>query len=85
MDKLWYKSCSIGRVPEFFYILKGNQSSLEESKETLSISLFLKWKAIVGKVSNHVINDKCILYMPNDDGGKELVITINESLDFVKK
>lgn len=85
MDKLWHKSCSIGRVPEFFYILKGNQSSLEESKETLSISLFLKWKAIVGKVSNHAINDKCILYMPNDDGGKELVITINESLDFVKK
>ncbi|QLQ98875.1 hypothetical protein H0910_07500 [Providencia alcalifaciens] len=85
VDKLFYKSCSIGSVPEFFYVLKGNQSSLEESKETLSISLFLKWKSIVSKVSNHTINDKCILYMPNDDGGKELVVTINESLDFVKK
>ncbi|EPJ3766625.1 hypothetical protein NPI25_004119, partial [Providencia stuartii] len=56
MDKLFYKSCSIGSVPEFFYVLKGNQSSLEESKETLSISLFLKWKSIVSKVSNHSIN-----------------------------
>ncbi|QCY20787.1 hypothetical protein EO986_06920 [Morganella morganii subsp. morganii] len=85
MDKLWYKSYSIGKVPEFFYVFKGNESSLEKSRETLSISLFLKWKEIITRVSNHTINDKCILYMPNDDGGKELVITLSESLNFVNK
>lgn len=81
LDSLWFKACSSGELPEEYVVLRENLSSTLQSHENLCMSLFLKWSKILKIVSNHSHKEKYIIYLPNDDGGKELVIESHGNLN----
>lgn len=83
LDSLWRKAKSLGKLPKDYIVLREKISSLEYVSQALSISLFLKWSYILECVSNHSYKEKFIIYIPNDDGGKELVIESYERLDLI--
>lgn len=43
----------------------------------------MKWSYILECVSNHSYKEKFIIYIPSDDGGKELVVESYERLDLI--
>lgn len=85
LDNLWFKSNSLKVLPEKYIVLKENISSLKVSSKITSISVYLKWTRILDAISNHKSDDKYIMYIPSEDGGKELLIDKNHRLDLVFK
>lgn len=47
------------------------------------IDLFLQWKRVLSAIANHTVESKYILYIPNSDGGKELVLSCHDYLGSV--
>ncbi|MDZ7279695.1 hypothetical protein N4G40_15680 [Pantoea eucrina] len=83
LNNLWLKACSLGKVPDEFIVLRDNISSSSDSYQENCISVFLKWSQILKSVSNHSHKEKFIIYLPSDEGGKELVVISHERLDLV--
>lgn len=40
---------------------------------------FVAWRAVLRKIKSHELESKVIWYLPNDDGGKEIIISVHES------
>lgn len=76
IDDFWQKSKSLGHIPESYFILKERISSVDssKSKKVLSIDSYIQWKWILAFLSNHEVRNDYIFFVPNDDGGRELVI-----------
>ncbi|QZY89833.1 hypothetical protein K7H94_15700 [Pantoea dispersa] len=83
LDSLWRKAKSLGKLPQDYIVLREKISSIEYVSQALAISLFLKWSYILECVSNHSYKEKFIIYIPSDDGGKELVVESYERLDLI--
>lgn len=83
LNNLWLKACSLGKLPDEFIVLRDNISSSADSYQENCISVFLKWAQILKAVSNHSHKEKFIIYLPSDEGGKELVVISHERLDSV--
>ncbi|CUZ86921.1 Uncharacterised protein [Serratia marcescens] len=54
-------------------------------RDAYSIDIHLKWTSVLSGVANHEVTGKYILYIPNNDGGKELVINSYQRLDYITK
>ncbi|ELW8206887.1 hypothetical protein QK118_004199 [Yersinia enterocolitica] len=76
IDDFWQKIKSMGHIPESYFILKERISSVDssKSKQVLSIDSYIQWKWILAFLSNHEVRNDYIFFVPNDDGGRELVI-----------
>jgi len=85
LDSFLRKCISLGRVPQDYLILDDKISSLIFDDKIGSIDIHLKWTSVLSGVANHEVTGKYILYIPNNDGGKELVINSYQRLDYIIK
>ncbi|MBH2809251.1 hypothetical protein I5L21_01490 [Serratia liquefaciens] len=85
LDSFLRKCISLGRVPQDYLILDDKISSLNFDDKIGSIDIHLKWTSVLSGVANHEVTGKYILYIPNNDGGKELVINSYQRLDYIIK
>lgn len=85
IDSFLRKCISLGHVPQNYIILSEKISSLSFDDKIGSIDIHLKWVSVLSSVANHQVGGKYILYIPSDDGGKELVINSYERLDYIIK
>ncbi|HCD8271304.1 TPA: hypothetical protein ND761_005272, partial [Klebsiella pneumoniae] len=74
LDSFLRTCISLGYVPNKYIILTEKISSLLVDDKIGSIDVYLKWISVLSSVANHQIGGKFILYIPSDNGGKELVI-----------
>ncbi|BET62847.1 MULTISPECIES: hypothetical protein [Yersinia pseudotuberculosis complex] len=85
LDSLWRKSCSLSMVPEKFLLLSEQRSSFDDFPEINSIKQFIEWRTVLVRLSNHHFDTKSIWYLPDDEGGKEIVVEMHDNLSRVKK
>lgn len=85
LDDLWRIVTSGNKIPEEFLIINEKIASTKQSDVIEKIKLYLKWRAVILSLSVHDIPKKAIWYLPDENGGKEIVITIPESLSRVKE
>ncbi|MBA7906110.1 MULTISPECIES: hypothetical protein [Enterobacteriaceae] len=85
LDSFLRTCISLGYVPNDFIILTEKISSLLIDDKIGSIDIYLKWTSVLSSVANHQIGGKFVLYIPSDNGGKELVINSYERLDYIIK
>ncbi|EPA0285579.1 hypothetical protein ABFP18_002890 [Enterobacter hormaechei] len=85
LDDFWRIVTSGNKIPEDFLIINEKIASTKESDVIEKIKLYLKWRAVILSLSVHDIPKKAIWYLPDENGGKEIVITIPESLSRVKE
>lgn len=85
LDDFWRKVTSGNKIPEDFLIINEEIASTKQSDVIEKIKLYLKWRAVISSLSVHDIPKKAIWYLPDENGGKEIVITIPESLSRVKE
>ncbi|WP_099073706.1 hypothetical protein [Proteus alimentorum] len=84
IDSFWFKCSNSGEYNPNYIIL--NEKIFFNSTDDGSVKkicLFLQWKKILATVANHSVDSKYILYIPNNDGGKELVVSCHDLLDSV--
>ncbi|MBS3827949.1 hypothetical protein [Proteus mirabilis] len=84
IDSFWFKCSNSGEYNPNYIIL--NEKIFFNSTDDDSVKkicLFLQWKKILATVANHSVDSKYILYIPNNDGGKELVVSCHDLLDSV--
>lgn len=79
MATLWRFSCGNAIVPDEFVVIKEKITSLSECEEINSMQQFVAWRAVLRKIKSHELESKVIWYLPNDDGGKEIIISVHES------
>lgn len=84
MESLWGRICSSESVPNEFLLLRERLSSFDEVPEVNSMKQFIGWKVILSKISNHPMVNKSIWYLPDDNGGKEVVVAIHDTFNRVK-
>lgn len=85
LDDFWRKVTSGNKIPEDFLIINEKIASTKQSDVIGKIKLYLKWRTVISSLSVHDIPKKAIWYLPDENGGKEIVITIPESLSRVKE
>lgn len=85
LDDFWRKVTSGNKIPEDFLIINEKIASTKQSDVIEKIKLYLKWRTVISSLSVHDIPKKAIWYLPDENGGKEIVITIPESLSRVKE
>lgn len=85
LDVFLRKCISLGCVPKDYIILGEKISSLSLDDKIGSIDIHLKWVSVLSDVANHHVSGKYILYIPGNEGGKELVINSYERLDYIIK
>ncbi|HDL7709698.1 TPA: hypothetical protein PXP10_003355 [Yersinia enterocolitica] len=85
LESLWRKSCSLSMVPEKFLLLSEQRSSFDDLPEINSIKQFIEWRTVLVRLSNHHFDTKSIWYLPDDEGGKEIVVEMHDNLSRVKK
>uniref|UniRef100_UPI0011A83430 hypothetical protein n=1 Tax=Yersinia alsatica TaxID=2890317 RepID=UPI0011A83430 len=85
LESLWRKSCSLSMVPEKFLLLSEQRSSFDDLSEINSIKQFIEWRTVLVRLSNHHFDTKSIWYLPDDEGGKEIVVEMHDNLSRVKK
>ncbi|MDT0207817.1 hypothetical protein [Serratia marcescens] len=79
VDDLWRDVRNSSSLPEIYYLLNGNGSESDE-KKVICIESYLEWKNVVAKISNYHVDKDCVIFVPNDSGGKELFINMSCSL-----
>ncbi|HHZ6692385.1 TPA: hypothetical protein ACWLLJ_004681 [Escherichia coli] len=85
LDTFLRKCISLERVPQDYIILNEKISSLSFDDKIGGIDIYLKWISVLSSVANHHVSKKYILYIPGNEGGKELVINSYERLDYIIK
>ena len=79
IDDLWRDVRNNSSLPEIYYLFNGNDSPSDE-KKIVCIESYLEWKNVVAKISNYHVDKDCVIFVPNDSGGKELFINMSCSL-----
>ncbi|PTA76667.1 hypothetical protein [Serratia sp. Nf2] len=79
IDDLWRDVRNNSSLPEIYYLLNGNDFPSDE-KKIVCIESYLEWKNVVAKISNYHVDKDCVIFVPNDSGGKELFINMSCSL-----
>lgn len=85
LEDLWRKVLAEKQLPSEFLVVHEKIASTRHSDLIEKIKLYLKWKSVVTFLSVHDMPRKAIWYLPDENGGKEVVITITESLSRVKE
>ncbi|MDH2898054.1 hypothetical protein [Rahnella variigena] len=85
IESLWRKSCSLARVPDDFFLIREKISSFDVFPEVDCMRQFICWRKVLSNISNHPLDNKSIWYLPDDDGGKEVVVELHDNLVRVKK
>jgi len=85
VDSLWRRGLSLSELPENYLVIKEKISSLAPCDLVKKINLHLQWKQVVCPLSVHKIHGKTVWYLPDENGGQEVVIDINDSLRDVKE
>lgn len=80
---LWRKAVADKKLPQNFLVLNEKISSNNSDDFIEKIKLYLAWKNVLDALSVHKIQGKAIWYLPDENGGKEVVISISESLQHV--
>ncbi|EJD6501048.1 hypothetical protein VCB84_001972 [Providencia rettgeri] len=83
LDTFWVKCSTSGEYnPNYIILLQ--KIFFNSNDDTIKkIDLFLQWKKVLAVIANHTVESKYILYIPNSDGGKELVVCCHDSLESV--
>lgn len=84
-ESLWRKGLSIKKLPENFLVVKEKTSSVSPSEEIKNMQLHLQWKQVVCPLTVHEINGKTVWYLPDENGGQEVVINIKDNLKDVRE
>lgn len=85
IEDLWRKVVAGNNIPDNFLILHERIASTKQSDLIEKIKLYLKWRSVITSLSVHPIPRKAIWYLPDENGGKEIVISIPETLSRVKE
>ncbi|EJQ9336507.1 hypothetical protein NYF37_004853, partial [Salmonella enterica] len=85
IEAFWRKVVAEQSIPNEYIILNEKIASTAKSDIIEKIKLHLKWKSVVTTLSVHDIPGKAIWYLPDENGGKEVVITITDSLHRVRE
>lgn len=83
LDTFWVKCSTSGEYNTNYIILLQKIFFNSSSDSIKKIDLFLQWKKVLAVIANHTVESKYILYIPNSDGGKELVVCCHDSLESV--
>ncbi len=83
LDSFWTKCSKTGVFNSNYIILQQKIFFNSNDDSVKSIELFLNWKKILDIVSNHSFQNKYIFYIPNSDGGKELILPCHDLLESV--
>lgn len=84
-ESLWRKALALKELPENFLVIKESTSSLNSSDLILKMKLHLQWKKVVCPLTVYDIAGKTVWYLPDEDGGKEVVIDINDNIRVVRE
>lgn len=84
IERLWSKGVSLNKLPENFLVVQEKISSIYPSELIQKIRLHLQWKQVVCPLTVHDIQGKTVWYLPDENGGQEVVININDNLREVK-
>lgn len=84
IDAFWRRVLTEKKIPDQFIILNEKISSTIKSDIIEKIKIYLKWKNVITTLSVHDIPGKAIWYLPDENGGKEVVIAITDSLHRVR-
>lgn len=85
IEAFWRKVVAEQSIPNDYIILNEKIASTAKSEIIEKIKLYLKWKSVLTTLSVHNIPGKAIWYLPDENGGKEVVITITDSLHKVRE
>ncbi|WP_413493064.1 hypothetical protein [Morganella psychrotolerans] len=83
LDSFWGKCSRSGIFNRNYIIIKEKMFFSSKSDEIRKIEAFLNWKEVLSLTANHTIESKYVLYIPNNDGGKELIINNHYDLNSV--
>ncbi|EPL8093667.1 hypothetical protein PN925_001338, partial [Morganella morganii] len=84
LDRFLTEAIGNKKVPNKYVILKEKISSIDDTGEVVKkISVYLKWVDVLRGISNHAIDKKYIIYIPDESGGKEIIIESSDRLDFI--
>ena len=83
LDTFWRWCSKENEVPTKYLVLKEAVCSLCEDIKVSKIIQYINWAKVLLLLSNHDIIGKAIWFVPDDDGGKEVVINIPSSLSNV--
>lgn len=84
LDRFLTEAIANRKVPNKYVILKEKISSIGDANEIVKkISIYLKWTDVLRGISNHSIDKKYIIYIPDESGGKEIIIESSDRLDFI--
>lgn len=83
LDTFWVKCSTSGEYNPNYIILLQKIFFNSNDDSIKKIDLFLQWKKVLAVLANHTVESKYILYIPNSDGGKELVVCCHDSLESV--
>lgn len=84
LDRFLTEAIANRKIPSKYVILKEKISSIGDVDEIVKkISIYLKWTDVLSSISNHSIDKKYIIYIPDDSGGKEIIIESSDRLDFI--
>ncbi|MGJ7261956.1 hypothetical protein [Morganella morganii] len=83
LDNFWGKCSRSGVFNRNYIILKEKIFYSSKSDEIVKIEAFLNWKEVLCLTANHIIESKYVLYIPDNDGGKELIINNHYDLNAV--
>lgn len=84
INDFWTETRNSSTLPEIYFILKDKQSSIHDCDLSITcIKCYLEWKNVVSKIANYCVEKDYIIFIPNESGGKELVINISCSLQDV--
>lgn len=85
IEAFWRRALAEKTIPENYIILNEKIASTTKSDIIEKIKLYLKWKTVITSLSVHDIPGKSIWYLPDENGGKEVVIAITDSLQQIKE
>lgn len=74
IDNFWNKCSRSGAFNANYIILKEKMFFNTDCGEIKCIETFLNWKKVLDLVANHQIEGKYVFYIPDNDGGKELIV-----------
>lgn len=83
LDSFWVKCSTSGEYNPNYIILLQKIFFNSNNDSVKKIDLFLQWKRVLSAIANHTVESKYILYIPNSDGGKELVLSCHDYLGSV--
>lgn len=85
IENLWAKGISLKSLPDNFLVIREAISSVNPTGLIKNMQLHLQWKQVVCPLTVYDIAGKTVWYLPDENGGKEVVININDSIRAVRE